>query len=67
VSAPVIASKLGAHYRTAPADRVLRVEVDRPPPPPGATIASFLIHPRSSSAGLAPQVVRITSRPAPQP
>jgi hypothetical protein len=63
VRAPVIASKLGAHYRAGPADRVLRVEVDGPPRPRGTTIARFLIHPRSSSAGLAPQVVRITSRP----
>jgi hypothetical protein len=61
VRAPVIASKLGAHYRAGPADRVLRVEVDGPPPR-GTTIARFLIHPRSSSTGLAPQVVRITSR-----
>ena len=63
VRAPVIASKLGAHYRAGPADRVLRVEVDGPPPR-GTTIARFLIHPRSSSAGLAPQVVRSTSRPS---
>jgi hypothetical protein len=63
VRAPVIASKLGSQYRAGPADRALRVDVDRPPPPPGRrTITRFMIHPRSSSAGLAPQVVRITSR-----
>jgi hypothetical protein len=62
VRAPVIAEKLGSHYRAGPADHALRVDVDRPPPPGGRTLVRFLVHPRSSSAALAPQVVRISAR-----
>jgi hypothetical protein len=65
VRAPVLAEKLGSLYRAGPAERALRVDVDRPPPPGGRTVMRFLVHPRSSSLGLAPQVVRITSRRLP--
>jgi hypothetical protein len=67
VRAPVIAEKIGPRYRTGPADRALSVDVDRPPALAGTTIMRLLVHPRSSATGLAPQAVRITSRPLSRP